>query len=328
MIVGILQMLIVRIMIHQSAEGFFAEREVIQLILEDDARMIESVFQELVAFCQLLWRERNLGEVVLPLVRIVHGTVGNLLERIFLGSHIGERISHLVGHFLGSLCRCNHRLVDTLPVIHIFSFAPEFLELRLTLAHCHRRIEVPLTLVHAVHAVHGIVGVGIILLFIVIGKVAAISALLVSGCIFFCLFVLLFLFLLFQSSNHTVDGCVAVFLVHLCQCLQRILQGDGIGVRHQFIEHLRTVGELFVVITLLVEQSDGFAVTALGIGEFLSNPVDVAQVQKQYTFLYTASRGLGNAFLVGTDGLQGVFLSQVDVADGVIYLVQIFLVVI
>ena len=90
MIVGILQMLIVRIMIHQSAEGFFAEREVIQLILEDDARMIESVFQELVAFCQLLWRERNLGEVVLPLVRIVHGTVGNLLERIFLGSHIGE----------------------------------------------------------------------------------------------------------------------------------------------------------------------------------------------------------------------------------------------
>ena len=124
MIVGILQMLIVRIMIHQSAEGFFAEREVIQLILEDDARMIESVFQELVAFCQLLWRERNLGEVVLPLVRIVHGTVGNLLERIFLGSHIGERISHLVGHLLGALCRCNHRLVDTLPVIHILSLAP------------------------------------------------------------------------------------------------------------------------------------------------------------------------------------------------------------
>ena len=185
-----------------------------------------------------------------------------------------------------------------------------------------------MTLVHAVHAVHGIVGVGIILLFIVIGKVAAIPTLLVSGSLFFCLLVLLFLFFLFQGSNHTVDGCVAVFLVHLCQCLQRILQGNGIGMRHQFIEHLRPAGELFVVIALLVEQSDGFAVTALCIGEFLSNPVDVAQVQKQHTFLYAASRGLGNAFLVGTDGLQGVFLSQVDIADGVIYLVQIFLVVI
>ena len=51
-------------------------------------------------------------------------------------------------------------------------------------------------------------------------------------------------------------------------------------------------------------------------------------MQEEHTFLYAASGGLGNAFLVGSDGLQGVFLSQVDITDGIVYLIEIFLVVV
>ena len=150
----------------------------------------------------------------------------------------------------------------------------------------------------------------------------------VIGGFLLSLFFAFFLFFLLQGGNHAVDGSIAVFLIHLCQCLEGVLQGYGIGEGYQFVEHLGAVGELLVVLALLVEQADGFAVAALGIGEFLSNPVDVAQMQEEHTFLYAASGGLGNAFLVGSDGLQGVFLSQVDITDGIVYLIEIFLVVV
>ena len=90
MIVYIIHVLILRIVVSQSAQRLLAEWQVVELILEDDARMIESVFKQLVAFCQLFRGEWNLSHVVLPLVRVVHGAVGNLLERIFLGGYVGE----------------------------------------------------------------------------------------------------------------------------------------------------------------------------------------------------------------------------------------------
>ena len=106
------------------------------------------------------------------------------------------------------------------------------------------------------------------------------------------------------------------------------MQLHGIGVRHQFIEHLAAVGELLIVLALLVEQSDGLAIAAAGIGEFLLSPVQVAQVQQEHTFLYATAGGTLVALLVGIDGMEGIALAQVDVADGVVYLVQILLVVV
>ena len=32
-----------------------------------------------------------------------------------------------------------------------------------------------------------------------------------------------------------VDGCIPVSLVHFGKRLQGILEGDGIGIRHQFV---------------------------------------------------------------------------------------------
>ena len=50
---------------------------------------------------------------------------------------------------------------------------------------------------------------------------------------------LLLLFLL-QLLDHTVDGSIAVFFTHLGQCLQGVLQMDGLGVGNEFVEYLRT----------------------------------------------------------------------------------------
>ena len=248
MIVGFVAVLILWVVVDETTQSLLAETEVVELILEDDTRMEQSVFQELVALGDLLWCERYLCQVILTLVRVVLGTVGNLLQRVGYLGGMGERITHLVGHLLGTLCRGDNGLVDALPVVHVLTFAPLALELCLALAYGQRRIEVPLSVIAI-----GIAVACVVLPFvIVVAETIGVTSILSLVCLLFRLFVFLFLFLLLQCGNHTVDGSVAVFLAHACQLLQRVLQGYGIGVRHQFVEYLRTVGQLLVVFALFV----------------------------------------------------------------------------
>ena len=162
---------------------------------------------------------------------------------------MGEGVTHLVGHLLGTLCRGNYRFVDALPVVYVLTLAPLALELRLALAHGQRRIEVPLSVIAIGIAVACVVLPFVI---VIVAETIGVTAILSLVCLLFRLFVFLFLFFLLQGGNHTVDGSVAVFLAHACQLLQRVLQGYGIGVRHQFVEYLRTVGQLLVVFALFV----------------------------------------------------------------------------
>ena len=97
---------------------------------------------------------------------------------------------------------------------------------------------------------------------------------------------------------------------------------------HQFVEHLRAFRQLFVVLAVLIQQSDGLTIAPLGIGKFFAFPIQVTQRQQQHTLFYTVTRGLLVALLVGFDGLRGVALTQPDVADSVIHLIQIVLVVV
>ena len=64
---------------------------------------------------------------------------------------------------------------------------------------------------------------------------------------------------------------------------------DGISIGHQFVEYFRTVREFFVVRALLIQQSDGLTITALGIVKLLSLPVQVTQSQQQHTLLNAVS---------------------------------------
>ena len=99
---------------------------------------------------------------------------------------------------------------------------------------------------------------------------------------------------------------------------------DGVGKRHQFVEHLRTVGQFVVVLAVLVQQSDGLAVAALGIVEFLHLPIDISQSQQQYPLLDAISHRLLITLLIGGDGLCCVFLQHIDVTDGIVHLIQVF----
>ena len=88
------------------------------------------------------------------------------------------------------------------------------------------------------------------------------------------------------------------------------------------------MSQLRIILSVLIEQADGFAIAALGISISSGFPIQIAQTQQEYTLLYTVSGSLPVAFFIGIDSTQGIFLGQVDVADGIIYLVLIFLVLI
>ena len=176
----------------------------------------------------------------------------------------------LVGHLFGSFSSSHYRLVDALPVIHILSLAPELLELGLSLTYGQRRIEIPLSVVR------GVIVVRIILVEVIVGEAVAAVLFLDSFCLFLSFLVSFFFFLLFQRIDYTVDGSIAVFLVHLGELLQRILQLYGIGVRYQFVQNLGAVGEKLVVFSFLVEQSDGFSIASSCIGKFFHCPVQVS----------------------------------------------------
>ena len=285
--------------------------------------MEEAVHDKLVALLHLFGGERYLGEVVLAAVGVVLGAVGLSLNRVGAGSLAGHRVGLLWGQgLLVARCR-HHRLVYPLPVVHILALAPEFLERGLTLAHRHGVIEVPLAV--ALLSYSGLLGVGTA----VAGhsRLTPVLALHGLGIVLLLGTALLFLFLL-QGRYHAVYGSIALGLAHAGQGLQRVLQGHGLGMGHQFVQHLRPLRQLPVVGAVLVQQSDGLAIAAARIRELLALPVQVAQTQEQHTFLDTATGGLAVARLVGRQGVQGVAVGQIDVADGVIYLVEIFLVVV
>ena len=86
--------------------------------------------------------------------------------------------------------------------------------------------------------------------------------------------------------------------------------------------------QFLVVLAILVEQSDGLTIASLGIGKLFALPIDITQRQQQHTFLDTASRGFLVTRLVGVDSCQRVTLCHIDVADGIVNLVEIFSIVV
>ena len=103
---------------------------------------------------------------------------------------------------------------------------------------------------------------------------------------------------------------------------------NRVGVGTEFVEHLRPLCQLFVVLALLVEQSDGLAVASLSVAELLLQPIKVAEFQEQNTLFDTTPRGFLVALFVGGNGLHRIALRQINIADGVIDLVEIIFVLV
>ena len=70
MIVNIVHVLKVWILVGKSAQVAFAQPQVVEFIFKDDAGVEEAVFQNLVAGCHLFFRKRNLGQIILPFMRV------------------------------------------------------------------------------------------------------------------------------------------------------------------------------------------------------------------------------------------------------------------
>ena len=312
------------ILVGQTRQVFLAQPEVVELVLEYHAGMEEAVHNQGVALFHLLGSEGYLGEVVLALVRVVLQTVGGRCQRVLQRFLAGYGVALLVGEFVLLSHASHHGLVDALPVVHILSLAPQLLEGGLALAHGDGVVEVPL----AVACRGGVVGPrrGVVA---VVAHIVAVHVfvLLLHG-VGFLLGAPLFAFLLLECVDDAVYGGVAVFLAHAGERLERVLQLHGVGVGHQLVEYLGAVGELAVVGAVLVQQAYRLAIAAAGVAKLLLLPVEVAQTQQQHALLYTVAHRLLGTLLIGTDGMSGVAVSQIDVADGIVYLVEIFLVVV
>jgi len=132
MIIRLVDVLVVAVVVRQSAEVLLGQGQVVQLVLEDDASVMQTVLQQQVAGGKLFGREGYLSQVVLPLMRVVLGAVGHLLQRV-LGQFCRlDGVALLVGQFLLVDTRANAAddgLVVALPVVGILALAPESFKL-------------------------------------------------------------------------------------------------------------------------------------------------------------------------------------------------------
>ena len=222
--------------VRQAQQLLLGQTQVLELVLEDDASMEQTVLYNQVALSHLILREGNLQQIVFSFVGIVGGTV--VLQ---IGQTVGDA-RQAVSHFQTlqrSQAVCNllillsrhahHRLVHALPVVHVLALAPLALEGLLTLRHGLLVVEVPLPVI-------GRRRCGARRRFHCITLCTALLQL--TFRLSLLRFFALLLFLLLQGFDNAVDGCITVLLVHLRQLLQRVLQMDGVGIGHEFVEHL------------------------------------------------------------------------------------------
>ena len=139
----VVHLLVRRILVGEPAQRLLAQRQVVELILENDAAMMQSVHDDEVGGFHLLVGERYVFQIVFTLVGVVLCAVGNLCQRVLHGSRLEERVALFIGEHFVLSSRGHHGLVDALPVVNVLTLSPLALERLLTLTHSHRIIEIP-----------------------------------------------------------------------------------------------------------------------------------------------------------------------------------------
>ena len=77
-----------------------------------------------------------------------------------------------------------------------------------------------------------------------------------------------------------------------------------------------------------VENANALLIGALGIDVVLAFPINLGKPQQKHGFANAVTRTLFHTLFVGTDALQRVAGCKVDIADGVIDLIQIVLILV
>ena len=150
--------LVFRVLAGQSCKGLLAQRQVVELVLEDDAGVEQTFLDDIVALGHLFLSKRNLCQVVLAVMRVEGCAVGLFCGNAvacctcfasttgFRCRHVGllQTVAILLAGDAGRI-HIHHRSVNALPVVRILTLAPLSLESLLTLADGLRIIEVPLS---------------------------------------------------------------------------------------------------------------------------------------------------------------------------------------
>ena len=209
MIPCFVRLFIVGILFGEPRQRLFAERQIIEFVLENDAGVEQAVLDDVVTLDLLLVRERNLRQIIFTGVWI--GSGGVRCQRVGCDlPTLSHCCSNGVGRFFPLPCvtvgriEIDHCTVDALPVVDILTLSPLSLESDLALADGLRIIEVPQSLLSAGRRHRRLGGIVAVTL----------CALLLYCLLGFCLLSspLLLTFFFLQSLDDTVDGLIALFL--------------------------------------------------------------------------------------------------------------------
>ena len=136
-------------------------------------------------------------------------------------------------------------------------------------------------------------------------------------------FLLLF-FLLFEVLDYLVDNGILLLGSHARETQQRVLQSHVLRIHGEFVEHIAALFEEFVVGIFLIEQRYCFGEARLRQVVLMAGKINVAQSDLAYGFIYAvAGAFLSGEHIVG-NGLGGVAAREIEVAYGIVYLVEIF----
>ena len=292
--------------------------QVFELVLENHAHVVEAFLDHVVRGLDFLFGLGNLLEVVFLVVWIL-GALGGFLVDLggrVVASHHGRVAGVFFLLVAGVLLEREGVLVASSPVILELAVSPQLLEGGLTGILGSGVVEVP-----------RVVGVDIVgggLLRVVLQ--AIVLALLLShvgltlGSLF--LFFLSLLEVLDNLGNHLL----LLLERHLRQSQQRVLQRHVARVHRQLVEHVAAVLELLVVGVVLAKLWNSLAVAWLSLVILVLCKVDASQRELADGLVDAVAGALLGGELIVLDGVHGVASGEIQVANGVVNLVEVFLV--
>ena len=149
------------------------------------------------------------------------------------------------------------------------------------------------------------------------------------GEIFFSLLCFgLFFFFFDEVVDDFLYGFVPVVFTHGRQVLQTVLQLDILCIDNQLVEDRRSSGEQVVLGIVFFQLGNGFGIARLGIDILSSFEIEIAERDLADGFFYAVASALLICQAVVFHRFERVFAGQVEIADGVVYLIEIFFVTI
>ena len=326
--IGLQLVLVVGEPVVERLESLDGKRYVLELILIDHGHVIEAINYDDVRSLHVLGRERDLLQIIFPLVRIVgsdrlQALIGRSGSGIALGGSpfsafhsLGLSVGHLIVH---RLIESRELLLTAAPVILQRTASPLALELGLTLRYRLRVIEIE-GRVAATHGDrHGVdlcsraVDTGSLRL--LLGQVGLFLG---QG--------LSLLFLLDHLLDDLVDHGQSFRLRHLGESLQTVLQVNGLDMHHQLVEHGGELRYPRIFLIFLRHAGQGVAEAGLGADIVALRKVDIAKAQGTDRLVQPVLRALLDTELVLFDGVRRILTGHIEIAQGIIDLVEIILV--